>query len=158
MHIPSKDSCSEMQTNVIHEEKIFRPQGTGMMSLSDSIQGELDDLEVHGKAERHHPISKEQFWGYFDSDGRIVDETQLRRTIFKGMHGLCHLIIVACLFMLCRFCIIHLLADVGICRKAITCGPHVTHERFCGPCRAFSNVLCKWLIMSSRGLGPMESN
>lgn len=84
MHIPSKDSCSEMQTNVIHEEKIFRPQGTGMMSLSDSIQGELDDLEVHRKAERHHPISKEQFWGYFDSDGRIVDETQLRRTIFKG--------------------------------------------------------------------------
>ena len=79
------NSPLEEEKDVMFEEKIFRPQGSEMLSLSDSIQGELDDIERHSKAQRHEPITTEQFWGYFDSDGRIVDENQLKRTIFKGM-------------------------------------------------------------------------
>ena len=71
-------------TDLEQGEKISRPKGSEMLSLSESIQDELDDLEVRAKAERHKPITKDQFDGYFDMDGRIVDESELKRTIFKG--------------------------------------------------------------------------
>ena len=67
----------------LERKKAFlRPEGSAILSLSDSIQDELDDLEV--RAERHKPLTKEQFFSFFDSDGRVVDETKLRRIIFKG--------------------------------------------------------------------------
>ena len=72
----------------LEESEILRPQGSQMMSLSESIQDEFDNLDVHAKAERHEPMTEEQFHGYFDADGRIVDENQLRRTLFKGNHCL----------------------------------------------------------------------
>eukprot|EP00795_Rhopilema_esculentum_P003644 gene3644-14885_t len=60
---------------------LLRPEGSAVLSLSDSLQDELDDLEV--RAERHKPLTKEQFLSFLDSDGRVVDETKLRRIIFK---------------------------------------------------------------------------
>ena len=68
------------------EDIPIRPVMYGTPSMSESIEAELDDVEWRTKAKRHEPITREQFMGYFDCDGRIVDENELRRTIFKGMH------------------------------------------------------------------------
>ena len=67
------------------EDIPIRPVMCGTPSMSESIEAELDDVEWRAKAKRHEPITREQFMGYFDCDGRIVDENELRRTIFKGM-------------------------------------------------------------------------
>eukprot|EP00794_Sanderia_malayensis_P019403 gene19403-21326_t len=51
---------------------------------TDDIAHTSESNHQRPKAERHKPLGREQFEKYFDNDGRVVGEHDLRRSIFKG--------------------------------------------------------------------------
>ena len=65
------------------EEK--EDSGRSTPVLSDTLKEELEESSGRPKAERHKPLTREQFVNSFDADGRIVDEHEIMRTIFKGI-------------------------------------------------------------------------